>query len=83
MKEYYHKTDYMRIFNDNIFLFKKDYIMKNIQFFQLQAKNLFCDYKLDFMQDDKNYICAPHFLDINAVISAFDIDVNDFSLMKA
>lgn len=23
------------------------------------------------------------FLDINAVISAFDIDVNDFSLMKA
>ena len=35
--------------------------MKNIQFFQLQAKNLFCDYKLDFMQDDKNYIYAPHF----------------------
>lgn len=57
--------------------------MKNIPFFQLQAKNLFHDYKYDYMQDDENYVCNSRFFDINAVISEFDIDVNDFSLMKA
>lgn len=56
---------------------------KNIDYFKLQAKNLFHDIKLDFMQNDEEYICAPRFFDVNAVMSDFDVDCNDFSLMKA
>ena len=57
--------------------------MDNISYFKLQAKNLFHDFKLDFMQDDENYICAPRFFDINVVINAFDVDTDKFTLMKA
>lgn len=57
--------------------------MNTISYFKLQAKNLYHDIKLDFMQDDENYICAPRFFDVNAIIGAFDIDVENFSLMKA
>ena len=57
--------------------------MNNISYFKLQAKNLFHDIKLDFMQDDENYVCAPRFFDVNAIINKFDVNVDDFSLMKA
>ena len=57
--------------------------MKSVSYFKLQSKNLFHDVKLDFMQDDDSYVCAPRFFDVNAVINDFDVDVNDFSLMKA
>ena len=57
--------------------------MKNISYFKLQAKNLFHDIKLDFMQDDQDYICAPRFFDTNAVVNDFDVDIDNFSLMKA
>lgn len=56
---------------------------KNIDYFKLQAKNLFHDIKLDFMQNEEKYVCAPRFFDTNAVMSDFDADCNDFSLMKA
>lgn len=57
--------------------------MDNISYLKLQAKNLFHDIKLDFMQDDENYIFAPKFFDVNAVVTDFDVDCRDFSLMKA
>ena len=62
---------------------KKDYIMKNVSYFKFQAKNLFHDFKLDFMQDGENYVFAPRFFDINAIISAFNVDIDNFTLMKA
>lgn len=61
----------------------KDYIMENISYFKLQAKNLFHDYKLDFMKDEAIYNCSPKFFSINEIISNFDIDFDNFSLMKA
>lgn len=57
--------------------------MENLSYMKLQAKNLFHDIKLDFMQEDENYVFTPRFFDVNAVITDFDVDCNDFSLMKA
>lgn len=57
--------------------------MNNISYLKLQAKNLFHDIKLDFMQDDENYIFNPKFFDVNVIVTDFDVDCNDFSLMKA
>ena len=57
--------------------------MNTISYFKLQAKNLFHDIKLDFMQDGDDYVCAPRFFDVNAIVSDFDVDIDDFSLMKA
>lgn len=56
----------------------------DVGYFKLQAKNLFHDFKLDFMQDDSAYVCAPRFYDVNAVVTDFGIsDYADFTLMKA
>ena len=56
----------------------------DVGYFKLQAKNLFHDFKLDFMQDDSTYVCAPRFYDVNAVVTDFSIsDYADFTLMKA
>lgn len=57
--------------------------MNNISYFKLQAKNLYRDYKLDFMKEDDAYHFSPRFFDINRLISDFNIDIDDFSLMKA
>ena len=57
--------------------------MKSVSYLKLQAKNLFHDIKFDFMQDGDNYVCAPRFFDVNAIVSDFDVDIDDFSLMKA
>ncbi len=57
--------------------------MNNISYLKLQAKNLFHDIKLDFMQDDENYIFAPRFFEVNAIVTDFNVDCDDFSLMKA
>lgn len=57
--------------------------MKNVSYFKLQAKNLFHDIKLDFMQDDESYVCAPRFFDVNAIINDFDVDIDGLSLMRA
>lgn len=62
---------------------KKDYIMKNISYFKLQAKNLFRDFKSDFMKNEATYICAPKFFDVNVIISDFEVEADDFTLMKA
>ncbi|MCM1323073.1 MAG: hypothetical protein NC218_02710 [Acetobacter sp.] len=57
--------------------------MENISYFKLQAKNLYRDFKLDFMNGDEAYSFSPQFYDINQIISDFNIDTNDFTLMKA
>lgn len=57
--------------------------MDNISYFKLQSKNLFHDFKQDFMQDDAEYVCTPKFFDVNAVVSDFDFDCDNFTLMKA
>ena len=41
--------------------------MKNISYFKLQAKNLFRDFKSDFMKNEATYICAPKFFVLSVV----------------
>ena len=57
--------------------------MNNISYFKLQAKNLYRDYKLEFMKEDEEYNFSPRFFDINRLISDLNMDIDDFSLMKA
>lgn len=57
--------------------------MDNISYFKLQAKNLYRDFKLAFVDEDEAYDFSPRFFDINAIVSDFEIDTDDFSLMKA
>ncbi len=57
--------------------------MDNISYFKLQAKNLYRDFKLDFMNEDEAYNFSPKFFDINSILSDFEINPDDFSLMKA
>lgn len=57
--------------------------MDNISYFKLQAKNLYRDFKLDFMNEDEAYNFSPNFFDINSIVSDFEINPDDFSLMKA
>lgn len=57
--------------------------MNNISYFKLQAKNLYRDFKLDFMNEDEAYNFSPNFFDINSIVSDFEINPDDFSLMKA
>ena len=53
----------------------------DVGYFKLQAKNLFHDFKLDFMQDDSSYVCAPRFYDVNAVVTDFGID--DYAALES
>jgi hypothetical protein len=62
--------------------------MTHTEFFKLQAKNLFKDYQTKTKVFDKEfndyfYEYSPKHFDIVGVILYFDIDEDDFSLMKA
>lgn len=62
--------------------------MNHISFFKLQAKNLLKDFKtknpvFDEVINDYLNEYSPKFFDIDEIILAWDIDENDFSLMKA
>lgn len=62
--------------------------MTHTEFFKLQAKNLFRDYQTKTKVFDKEindylYEYSPQYFDIDGVIIYFDIDEDDFSLMKA
>jgi len=62
--------------------------MTHTEFFKLQAKNLFRDYqtkKKVFDQEIGGYFYEyiPKYFDIVSILSYFDIDEDDFSLMKA
>jgi len=62
--------------------------MTYIEYFKLQAKNLFKDYKtkapcLDEVINDYLYEYKPQYFDIDQIILSYDIDEENFSLMKA
>ena len=62
--------------------------MKTIEYFKLQAKNLHKDFKTQKSYYDPEYgrnlyKYAPRYFDINALIVDYDIDEENFSLMKA
>lgn len=62
--------------------------MDHISFFKLQAKNLFKDFKTKTTVFDgviKDYLneYSPKFFDIDEIVCAWDIDEDNFSLMKA
>jgi hypothetical protein len=62
--------------------------MIHIEFFKLQAKNLFRDFKtktpyFDNVIEDYLYEYNPKHFDIAWIVPDFDIDEDDFSLMKA
>ena len=60
--------------------------MTHIEFFKLQAKNLFRDYQTKKKSPEAaigDYEYDPKYFDIEGIILYFDIDEEDFSLMKA
>ena len=58
--------------------------MDTIGFFKLQSKNLLRDFKTGYRGDDGSICYSPRFFpDIDGIIISYDIDENDFSLMKA
>ena len=60
--------------------------MTHIEFFKLQAKNLFRDYQTKKKSSEAaigDYEYDPKYFDIESIILYFDIDEDDFSLMKA
>src|SRR6201986_3195239 len=60
--------------------------MKTIDFFKLQSKNLFKDYKTQrpaTEADPSHFGYDPTYFDINGLFLDYDIDEENFSLMKA
>lgn len=62
--------------------------MNTIDYFKLQAKNLFRDYKtkkpvFDGAIDDYLYEYDPKYFDIDSIVCDFDLNEDNFSLMKA
>lgn len=62
--------------------------MKTIEYFKLQAKNLYKDFKTQNSYFDPTcghdvYQYAPKFFDVDALILDFDIDEDNFTLMNA
>jgi hypothetical protein len=62
--------------------------MLAIDYLKLQAKNLFRDYKtkkpvFDSMIGNYLYEYTPKYFDINGIVSDYDIDEDNFSLMNA
>lgn len=86
---YYPKKDYERKKKLRIILpVQKECIMKTIEYFKLQSKNLYKDFKTqkpyfdsDYGRDLNEY--APRYFDVDALILDFDIDEDNFTLMNA
>ncbi len=62
--------------------------MKPIEYFKLQSKNLFKDYKTQYPVFDESldltiYNYTPTYFDIDQIFLDFDCDEENFSLMKA
>ena len=62
--------------------------MKNIDYFKLQAKNLFRDYKtkkpyVDDIDGETYYKYTPKYFDIDQIFLDYDWDEEKFSLMNA
>lgn len=56
--------------------------MTHIEYFKLQAKNLFKDYKTKTKPFDL-YEYNPKYFDINGIVVDYDLDEDNFSLMNA
>ena len=74
--------DYERKYLDNELGNHKDYVMKHIDFFKLQAKNLFKDYKTQFVDESGIYDYKPKYFDINRIFVDFNWNEENLSLMK-
>ena len=62
--------------------------MDPIAYFKLQSKNLFRDYKTKYVSEVYEdgghlYDYKPHYFDVNGIVVDFDIDEENFTLMKA
>lgn len=62
--------------------------MTHLEYFKLQAKNLFKDYKtkipyFDEIISDYLYEYNPQYFDIDDIILSYNVDEDNFSLMKA
>lgn len=62
--------------------------MNTIDYFKLQAKNLFKDYKTQTspsagVEAEQFYEYSPTYFDIDGIVAAFDLDEDHFSLMNA
>ena len=58
--------------------------MTPIEFFKLQAKNLFKDYKTKTKSSPEDfYEYSPKYFDMDSIVCDFDIDEDNFSLMNA
>lgn len=58
--------------------------MNKIDYFKLQAKNLYRDFKTQERDADGNYIYSPKFFsDIDELILCYDINEERFTLMNA
>jgi hypothetical protein len=62
--------------------------MNNIDYFKLQAKNLHRDFKTKILDFDKElnrfvYVYNPKYFAVDAIISDFDIDEENFTLMNS
>ena len=56
--------------------------MTHIEYFKLQAKNLFKDYKTKTKPFDI-YEYNPKYFDVDGIVVAYDLDEDNFSLMNA
>lgn len=57
--------------------------MSHIEFFKLQAKNLLKDYQTKTLSSEGLYEYSPKYFNIDELVCAYDIDEDNFSLMKA
>lgn len=61
--------------------------MKTIEYLKLQAKNLYKDFRTQKISDSsfgvKLFEYAPSFFDVDALVTDFNIDENNFTLMTA
>lgn len=56
--------------------------MNTINYFKLQAKNLFKDYKTKVIHDGLSEY-SPKYFDLDGIVCDFDLDQGDFTLMNA
>lgn len=60
--------------------------MANVEYFKLQANNLFEDWKTKFQVkygDAIIYQYNPKYFDMDEIVCAFDVDEDNFTLMEA
>lgn len=60
--------------------------MSNIEYFKLQANNLFEDWKTKFPVKDDDlviYQYNPKYFDMDEIVCTFDIDEDNFNLIEA